>query len=221
MDDQVKDKKEEVSEVVDAEIVEDASANTTLSPVDELKNIENLINANITKMDKLVQDLKPVKEMLESLLQADLEYAELDQKAVEATKDKTKKKKELMGTTNGKELTEKLKELKQELLEAKDALSSYLQEYQKKTGFNEYEGPDGELRQIVFSAKLVRKTKLNLDYYIDQVIDMERQEEIVEYFREDAESGSVEAALQELGEEDYTEEDIRLMRIKFLSEYGN
>ena len=163
MDDQVKDKKEEVSEVVDAEIVEDASANTTLSPVDELKNIENLINANITKMDKLVQDLKPVKEMLESLLQADLEYAELDQKAVEATKDKTKKKKELMGTTNGKELTEKLKELKQELLEAKDALSSYLQEYQKKTGFNEYEGPDGELRQIVFSAKLVRKTKLNLD----------------------------------------------------------
>ena len=64
-------------------------------------------------------------------------------------------------------------------------------------------------------------TKLNLDYYIDCVLDKEHQKDIYEYFRQEAETESIEEALLELGEEEYTEEDIRLMRIKFLSEMGN
>ncbi|KKR10985.1 MAG: hypothetical protein UT39_C0012G0007 [Candidatus Woesebacteria bacterium GW2011_GWA1_39_21] len=164
MADQKTPEKLEQGKVLDAEIVEDnTTSDTTISQVDELKNIENLINSNLTKITKLQDDIKPVKEMLESLLDADLQYAELDQKAMEAAKVKSAKRKELMNTSNGRELTEKLKSLKAELKEAKDALSDYLKEYQGKTGFNEYEGPDGELRQIVFTAKLVRKTKLNWD----------------------------------------------------------
>ncbi len=73
-----------------------------------------------------------------------------------------------------------------------------------------------EIEAIVNSG-----TKLNLDYYIENVIDEERQAEVYEYFREEAESESVMEALVELGEDDYTEEDIRLMRIKFISELGN
>jgi ATP-dependent DNA helicase RecQ len=73
-----------------------------------------------------------------------------------------------------------------------------------------------EIEAIVNSG-----TKLNLDYYIDQVIDEDRQQEIFEYFRDEAESESIEDAINALGEEDYTEEDIRLMRIKFMSELGN
>ncbi len=73
-----------------------------------------------------------------------------------------------------------------------------------------------EIESIVNSG-----TKLNLDYYIDYVIDKEHQQEIFDYFREDAESESIEEALQELGEDEFTEEDIRLMRIKFISEMGN
>ncbi|MEN6452711.1 MAG: hypothetical protein ABFD10_00520, partial [Prolixibacteraceae bacterium] len=61
---------------------------------------------------------------------------------------------------------------------------------------------------------------INIDYYIDEVIDEDHQEEVFEYFRE-AEDDSVEFALKELGEDEYTEEDIRLMRIKFISELGN
>ena len=64
-------------------------------------------------------------------------------------------------------------------------------------------------------------TRLNLDYYIDGLIDEERQVEVYEYFREDAETESIEDALTELGEDDFSEEDIRLMRIKFMSELGN
>ncbi len=63
-------------------------------------------------------------------------------------------------------------------------------------------------------------TKINIDYYLDEVMDEDRQEEIFEYFRE-AEDDSIEGALKELGEDEYTEEDIRLMRIRFLSEMGN
>ncbi|MGE4587000.1 MAG: DNA helicase RecQ [Mangrovibacterium sp.] len=63
-------------------------------------------------------------------------------------------------------------------------------------------------------------TRINIDYYINEVLDEEHQEEVFEYFRE-AHDDSVEKALQELGEDEYTEEDIRLMRIKFFSEMGN
>jgi ATP-dependent DNA helicase RecQ len=63
-------------------------------------------------------------------------------------------------------------------------------------------------------------TRLNLDYYINEVLDQEHQDEIYEYFRE-AESESIKDALKELGEDEYSEIDIRLMRIKFISEMGN
>jgi ATP-dependent DNA helicase RecQ len=72
-----------------------------------------------------------------------------------------------------------------------------------------------EIEAIVNSG-----TRINLDYYINTVIDEERQHDIYSYFREEAESDSLEDAITELGSE-FEEEEIRLMRIKFLSEYGN
>ncbi len=64
-------------------------------------------------------------------------------------------------------------------------------------------------------------TKLNLDYYISQVMDEDKQEEIYSYFREEAETESLADALKELGEENFTEEDVRLIRIKFMTEMGH
>jgi ATP-dependent DNA helicase RecQ len=64
-------------------------------------------------------------------------------------------------------------------------------------------------------------TKLNLDYYIDEVVDEDHQDDIFEYFREEAKTESIEEALKELGEEEYSEEEIRLIRIKFMAEMGN
>jgi ATP-dependent DNA helicase RecQ len=63
-------------------------------------------------------------------------------------------------------------------------------------------------------------TKINLDYYTDAVIDEERQEDIYSYFKDEAETDSLEEAIKELGGE-FDEEEIRLIRIKFLSELGN
>jgi ATP-dependent DNA helicase RecQ len=72
-----------------------------------------------------------------------------------------------------------------------------------------------EIESIVGSG-----TRLDLNYYIDEFIDPYHQDEIFEYFRR-AESDSVEEALRELGEDEYSEDEIRLMRIKFISDLGN
>lgn len=71
-----------------------------------------------------------------------------------------------------------------------------------------------EVEAIVYSG-----TKINIDYFLEEVIDEDHIEDIFEYFKE-AESDDLEAAIEELGR-DYTEEEIRLVRIKFLSEMGN
>jgi ATP-dependent DNA helicase RecQ len=71
-----------------------------------------------------------------------------------------------------------------------------------------------EIEAIVNSG-----TKLDIDYFIESVMDEDRAEDIYEYFRE-SESDSIDDAIDELGD-DYSEEEIRLVRIKFISEMGN
>jgi ATP-dependent DNA helicase RecQ len=72
-----------------------------------------------------------------------------------------------------------------------------------------------ELEAIINSG-----TRLNIDYYIDEELDEEKAAEIYAYFREDAQSDSLEEAMRELGPE-FSEEEIRLVRIKFICEQGN
>ena len=71
-----------------------------------------------------------------------------------------------------------------------------------------------ELESIVFSG-----TKLNIDYYVDDILDEDQQEELHEYFLE-SESEDISIALQELDGE-YDEEELRIYRIKFLSDVSN
>ena len=71
-----------------------------------------------------------------------------------------------------------------------------------------------EIEAIVNSG-----TKLDIDYFIESVMDEDRAEDIYEYFRESV-SDSIDDAIDELGD-DYSEEEIRLVRIKFISEMGN
>ena len=63
-------------------------------------------------------------------------------------------------------------------------------------------------------------TKLDISYYLKEFMDEDKIEDIYLYFKEDAESDSLDAAIEELGA-DYTEEEIRLVRIKFMCEQGN
>ena len=71
-----------------------------------------------------------------------------------------------------------------------------------------------ELEAIVYSG-----TKINIDYFIDEYMDPDISEEIYEYFRT-SDDDNIKVAQQVLGDE-YTREELRLIRIKFISEMGN
>tara|TARA_B110000444_G_C18846152_1_gene602138 strand:- start:156 stop:2354 length:2199 start_codon:yes stop_codon:yes gene_type:complete len=72
-----------------------------------------------------------------------------------------------------------------------------------------------EMEAIVNSG-----TRLNINYWIDEVLDEDQQEEIHEYFLEDAETPNIDVAMEEF-DGDYEEEELRLYRIKFFSEIAN
>ena len=71
-----------------------------------------------------------------------------------------------------------------------------------------------EIEAIVYSG-----TKINIDYFLNEIMDEDRQLDIEDYFKE-SESDDLEAAIEELGSE-FSEEEIRLIRIKFISAMGN
>ena len=98
-----------------------------------------------------------------------------------------------------------------------------IQSIDRKISFEDIANAKGvEVKDVIAEVEAIVNsgTRLNIDYYIDDVIDEDHQEEVFDYFRE-AENDSVQDALDELGEDEYSEEDIRLMRIKFMSDMGN
>ncbi len=123
-------------------------------------SVESLIKTLISRIARVKEDLKPVKEMLSDLLNNNEKYQLADKEAKEASKKKSTAKMEILSTPEGKMASSKVDELKSELKETQEALSAYLAEYQKLTGSSEIEGEDGELRKIVYVAKLVKKTNL-------------------------------------------------------------
>ncbi len=98
-----------------------------------------------------------------------------------------------------------------------------IQNIDRKISFDDIANSQGvEVKDVITEVEAIVNsgTKLNIDYYVNNVLDDEHQEEVFDYFRE-AEDDSIEKALEELGEDEYSEEDIRLMRIKFMSDLGN
>ena len=71
-----------------------------------------------------------------------------------------------------------------------------------------------EVEAIVYSG-----TKLNIDYFLEEVMDEDHVDDIYDYFQE-SETDDIETAIESLGE-DYSEDEIRLVRIKFISEMAN
>lgn len=78
----------------------------------------------------------------------------------------------------------------------------------------EFEELLDEVEAIVYSG-----TKLNIDYFLEEVMDEDHVDDIYEYFKE-SETDSLKTAMEELGD-DYSEDEVRLVRIKFISDMGN
>jgi ATP-dependent DNA helicase RecQ len=100
---------------------------------------------------------------------------------------------------------------------------SIIQQIDRKTDLDEITGNLNislsellhEIEQIIYSG-----TKLNIDYYIHRIMDDEREEFLHDYFMT-ANSDNIKEALEELEDEDFAEDELRVYRIKFISEHAN
>lgn len=126
--------------------------------ISAVTNLTALINGHIAGIDKQKEDLGKVKEMLDGILSNDPAYQEADTKAREVAKERSKVKVRILQQPQAHDLNFKIKESRIEIKQLEDELSKFLSEYQRLTGSNEFEGEDGEMRQIVYTAKLVGKT---------------------------------------------------------------
>jgi len=137
--------------IQNGEIVEETGAEL-------LVNLESTIKEHIASIDKSKGELKKLKEMLADTYCNDPVYQEHDKAVKDATKIRSKTKSELLKQPGSADLNAKVKELSGELKDFQAALSDYLREYMRLSGSNEIEGDDGEVREIIYVAKLVKRS---------------------------------------------------------------
>jgi hypothetical protein len=123
-----------------------------------LLDLEQLIKTHITNIDKGKAELKKQREMLTSVLENDETYRQHNEEAKKTAKTKAQTKYQILQKPENKVLSEKTKEIASEIKEQDAALSDYLREYQRMSGSNEIETDDGIVREIIYVAKLVKKT---------------------------------------------------------------
>lgn len=118
-----------------------------------------MIKNSMATTDRNKDELKKLKEMLESALGNDDAYKEASEKAKEAAKVKGKAKLNVLANPATRSINEKIKDMTQEIKELNTGLSEYLREYQRLSGASEIEGEDGDVREIIYIAKLIKKSR--------------------------------------------------------------
>ncbi|OGY09696.1 MAG: hypothetical protein A3D24_04550 [Candidatus Blackburnbacteria bacterium RIFCSPHIGHO2_02_FULL_39_13] len=140
--------------IEEATVVEDVAQEN----VSTLVGVENSIKARLSHVERQKEEIKSLREMVTSYLENDPSYLELEQAAKNAAKEKTKVKKELLAKPDIVHTVEKLKAMNDNLKELKEGLSYFLAQYQQMTGQSSFEDEDGEVRDIVYVAKLVKRS---------------------------------------------------------------
>lgn len=161
MDDQ--NTQEPQEEVVGATIVEESDESTPQEPqvvgdAAILLNLEEMIKNYIQSIEKLKEEKKKHAEMFEDAFVNNPVYRENSEKAKEALKVKATTRQQIASQPSVIALGVKIKDLSRDLKERQVALSDYLLEYQRLTGANEIEDNDGQIREIINSAKLIKRS---------------------------------------------------------------
>jgi hypothetical protein len=138
--------------VIEGEVVEETSA-----AVSQTIDLTGLINNYLAQIEVLEKDAAQVKEMLDSVYENDPTYQLHDAAAKEAGKIRAQTKKQIQKQPQVADLVARSMDHKTSLKELRTQLSEYLQDYARSTGSTQFEDESGEVRQIVYQAKLVRK----------------------------------------------------------------
>ena len=130
----------------------------TESDTELLSRIEEMIKTHISQIEELSGQTTDEKDIINDIFVGDATYQKHDEAAKETIRIRTNTKKEIMKRPDVADHAEKLKSLRSQKKELEEGLSDYLREYQRLSGSNEFEGDDGEVREIVYVAKLVKKS---------------------------------------------------------------
>lgn len=138
--------------------VEAEAAPVTVNGGEMLINMESMIKNLINAIDKLADESKKHKEMLDDIFENSPTFREHRDKSKEASKTLAATKAEILKQPQAAELNDKVKNLKSELRENKDSLSDYLQEYARMAGVDEIQDDNGQMRKIKYDARLVKES---------------------------------------------------------------
>ena len=151
---------DDTQQVVDGDIVEDetsvASPNSASEDATVLLSLEEMIKNNIESLETLQGELSQIRGMFEDSFNGDPNFIEKSEEAKKVVKAKSEVKQRIMQQPAVKDLADKVKHLRTEISERRNALSDYLQEFQRMTGATQIEGRDGKIHQIVNTAKVVK-----------------------------------------------------------------
>lgn len=144
--------------IIDAEIVETATAPTPTNDATVLLSLEEMIKNNIASIDKITMELREKRHMFVDTFQNDPTYKEHEEKAKEANVTKLQTKQQILKQPAVMQVAEKIKSMSADLKERKAALSDYLLEYQRLTQATTIEDLDGNVREIINDAKAVKRS---------------------------------------------------------------
>lgn len=153
------DKKKTEETSSDASVLTNNKTEEITSDASVLTNLDELIKNHVVSIDRIKADLKAQKEMFDDIFTNDSTYQQHNNKVKEAAKVRNLTKGQILKQPNVAAIAEKMKEMKSNQKELEMALSDYLREYARLSGANEIELPNGEVREIVYTARLVKKGK--------------------------------------------------------------
>jgi hypothetical protein len=122
-----------------------------------LLSLEDMIKRHISSIETLQTEMRKHKEMFDDAFDGSVVYKEHADKVKEAQKQKSTTRQEILKQPQIIQLGEKIKTMREEMRELKLALSDYLVEFQRLSGLREIQDEAGEFREIINSAKAVKK----------------------------------------------------------------
>lgn len=151
---------EQQDDVIEADVIEehaDVDSSSTVNAAAAMLNLEELIKNHIDSLDKLRNEMKEQREMYEDSFNNNPTYREHQEKVKEATKGRSQVRQQIAKQPSVAVLDQKIKDMRFDIKEKQQTLSDLLADYKEQTGATSIETRNGQVLEIVSTARLVRK----------------------------------------------------------------
>jgi hypothetical protein len=156
------DEQKPVEEIIDTQIDVEVQASTPLPETENqatvLLSLEDMIKRHISSIETLQVESKKHKEMFDDAFENSVVFRENAEKAKEAQKQKAVTRQEILKQPQMVQLADRIKTMREEMRDLRFALSDYLVEFQRLSGLKEIQDEQGEFREIINSAKAIKKS---------------------------------------------------------------